>query len=71
MNLNKIISSTSDYVGVMLFGTVRGRGGSAVNSVHVLQELGLPGDQRIMELDRLTSGQSRMPKYYQKCDVPT
>ncbi|XP_043199583.1 X-ray repair cross-complementing protein 6-like isoform X2 [Amphibalanus amphitrite] len=71
MNVNKIVSSSSDCVAVVLFGTVRGRGGSDGGSVHVLQDLGLPGDQRIMELDRLTNGDGELEKLREEVGIST
>ena len=52
---NKIISSDTDLVGVLLYGTKKSKNENSFDGVYVLHDLDVPSAQRIKELEELAA----------------
>ena len=55
---DKIISSDSDLLGIMLYATDKKRNVSGFDNIYVLQELDVPSAERILELEDIIAGRT-------------
>ncbi|KAG0207556.1 X-ray repair cross-complementing protein 6 [Mortierella sp. GBA30] len=53
VQLNKIISSESDLVGIVLYGTAKSKNSNNFENIYVLQELETPDVQKIQQLEAI------------------
>ncbi|KAF9967257.1 X-ray repair cross-complementing protein 6 [Mortierella alpina] len=53
VQLNKIISSESDLVGIVLYGTAKSKNSNNFENIYVLQELDAPDVQKIQQLESI------------------
>ncbi|KAI8384252.1 SPOC like C-terminal domain-containing protein [Radiomyces spectabilis] len=62
--MNKIFSSESDLVGVLLFSTEKKRNAANHDHIYVLQNLDVPDAHRIKEMEALAKGPTDFEKEY-------